>query len=203
MFRPPPALPRILAHIVNAATPDPSREIEFPYPIDEPIPRAPIVRDGMLQLEGLFDVFDPSVPVACPCVFKTSGWAQRSLLIKELLRVFDTPLAMDDVLIADRRAQNVMQRGITPIVVSAIFCALWSNSMGVVTASVMAQQGLTAHNKNKTDETGREVEVNLIEREIVWRSGWRSRSLIERVRKEYQLLRMDTLGGRDRPVDGP
>ena len=54
VFRLPPALPRILAHIVNAATPDPSREIEFPCPIDAPIPRPPIVRDGMLQLEGLF-----------------------------------------------------------------------------------------------------------------------------------------------------
>jgi hypothetical protein len=73
VFRPPPALPRILAHIVNAATPDPSREIESPCPLDEPIPRAPIIRDGMLRLEGLFDVFVPSVPVACPCVFKASG----------------------------------------------------------------------------------------------------------------------------------
>jgi hypothetical protein len=113
VFHPPPALPRILAHIVNAATPDPLREIEFPCPIDEPIPRAPIVRGGMLRLEGLFDVFDPSVPVTCPCVFKALGWAQRSLSIKEMLRVFDTPLVMDDVLIANRRARNVMQRGIT------------------------------------------------------------------------------------------
>jgi len=180
VFRPPPALPRILAHIVNAATPDPSREIEFLCPIDEPIPRAPIVRDGMLRLEGLFNVFDPSIPVACPCFFKASGWAQCSLSIKEMLHVFDTPLAMDDVLIADRSAWNVMQRSITPIVVSAIFRALWSNSMGVVTASVMAQQGLTAHVKNKTDETGREVEVEADpkEREIVWRSGWRCHSPI-------------------------
>ena len=100
VFHPPPALPRILAHVVNAATPDdPSREIEFPCPIDVTILRAPIVRDGMLQLEGLFDVFEPSVPVACPCVFKASGWAQRSLSTKELLRVFDTPLDMDNLLI--------------------------------------------------------------------------------------------------------
>jgi len=79
----------------------------------------------MLRIEGLFNVFDPSIPVACSCVFKASGWAQRSLSIKELLRVFDTPLAMDDVLIADRRARNIIQRSITPIVVSAIFRALW------------------------------------------------------------------------------
>jgi len=125
VFCPPPALPHILAHIVNAATPDPLREIELPCPIDAPILRTPIVRDGMLRIEGLFNVFDPSIPVACSCVFKASGWAQRSLSIKELLRVFDTPLAMDDVLIADRRARNIIQRSITPIVVSAIFRALW------------------------------------------------------------------------------
>ncbi len=67
-LHPPPALPHILAHIVNAATPDLSREIESPCPIDEPILCALVVRDGMLRLEGLFDVFDPSVLVACPCV---------------------------------------------------------------------------------------------------------------------------------------
>jgi len=52
--------------------------------------------------------------------------------------------------------------------------------MGVDTASVMAQQGLTAHDENKA-ETGREVEVDLTERKISWRSGWRSCSPIERV----------------------
>jgi len=153
VFCPPPALPHILAHIVNAATPDPLREIELLCPIDAPISRTPIVRDGTLRLEGLFNVFDPSIPVACPCVFKASGWAQRSLSIKELLRMFDTPLAMDNVLIADRRARNVMRRSITP----------------------------TVHDENKTDETGREVEADLKEREIVWRSGWRCRTPIVRV----------------------
>ena len=193
VFCPPPALPRILAHIVNAATPDPSREIESPCPIDEPVPRAPIVRDGMLRLEGLFDVFDPLLPVACPCVFKASGWSKRSLSIKELLCVFDTPLAMDNVLLPDRRARNIMQRCITPIVVSAIFRAMWSNDMGFVTASAMAQQELTVHEESDTDETGRELEVVRVgggeeekedegnREENGWRSGWRSRPPMARV----------------------
>ncbi len=64
---------------------------------------------------------------------------------------------MDDVLIPDRRARNIMQRGITPIVVSAIFRALWSNGMGFVTASDMVQQELTVQEENDTDETGREA----------------------------------------------
>jgi hypothetical protein len=133
------------------------------------------------------------VPVACPCVFKASGWSKRSLSVKELLRVFDTPLAMDDVLIPDRRARNIMQRGITPIVVSAIFRALWSNGMGFVTASDMVQQELTVHEENVTDETGREAEVvragvgeeekeeEVNGEENGWRSGWRSRPPMARV----------------------
>jgi len=48
----------------------------------------------------------------------------------------------------------------------------------------MAQQGLTVHDKNKTDETGREVEAvpgreveaDPKEREIFWRSRWRCRA---------------------------
>jgi hypothetical protein len=191
VFHPPPALPRILAHVVNAATPDPSREIEHPRPIEEPIPCAPIVRDGMLRLKGLFDVFEPYVPVACPCVFKASGWAQRSLSTKELLHVFDTPLDMDRLFVAYRRARTIMQRGITPIVVSSIFRALWSHVMGVDTASVTAHQGLTAHDEIEF-KTGRKVEVdmteskveedlNLTESKISWRSGWRCRAPIERL----------------------
>ena len=61
--------------------------------------------------------------------------------------------------------------------------------MTVVTASGMAQQGLTVHDENKMDETGREVEAvsgreveaDPKEREIVWRNGWRCRAPIVRV----------------------
>ncbi len=164
-FHPPPALPRIPDHVVNAANPDPSREIESLCPIDEPIPRASIVRDGMLRPKGLFDVFFPSVPVACPCVFKVLGWAQQALLTKELLHIFDTPLAMDEVLLSDRRGWVVLQRAITPIVVSAIFCLLWLNSVGVDTDSVMAQQELTANKEEKMDKTDREEDI--IEKQVV------------------------------------
>ena len=52
--------------------------------------------------------------------------------------------------------------------------------MGVDKASVIAQQGLTVHDKNKV-KTSREVEVDLTERKISWRSGWRCCSPIERV----------------------
>jgi hypothetical protein len=59
----------------------------------------------VLCQEGLFDVFWPSLPIACPCIFKASGWAQRALLAKETLRAVDNPLEMDEILLTDRRAQ--------------------------------------------------------------------------------------------------
>jgi hypothetical protein len=129
-FRPTPALPRILAHILNAATPDLSREIEPPYPIDEPIPCSPIVRDGMLRQEGLSDIFWPTLHIACPCIFKASGWAQHTLSAKEILRAFNTPLNMDEILLTDRRARGILQCSITLIVDSAIFRLLWSGHGG-------------------------------------------------------------------------
>ena len=55
IFRPPQSLPRLLAHILNAAaTPDAFWEFDSPGPIDEPIPRLSIiVVDGLLHQEGL------------------------------------------------------------------------------------------------------------------------------------------------------
>jgi hypothetical protein len=62
----------------------------------------------MLHQEGLFDIFRPSLPIACPCVFKASGWAQRALSAKEMLSTFNTPLEMDEILLTDRRAWGVL-----------------------------------------------------------------------------------------------
>jgi hypothetical protein len=128
-FRPQQALPLVLAHILNAATLDASRDIVPPGPLNEPTPRSPIVVDGMLRQEGLFDVFSPLLPLACPCVFKASGWAQRTLLAKELLRAFD--MDMDATLLMDQQARIIFQCSVTPIVVSAIFHLLWTSNGGV------------------------------------------------------------------------
>jgi hypothetical protein len=100
-FRPQQALLRVLPRILNAATPDASWEIVPPGPLNEPILRSPIVVDGMLRQEGLFNVFSPLLPLACLCVFKATGWAQRMLSAKELLRAFDMPLDMDATLLTD------------------------------------------------------------------------------------------------------
>jgi hypothetical protein len=48
-FQPQQALPQVLTHILNAATLDASRKIVPPGPLNKPIPRSPIVVDGMLR----------------------------------------------------------------------------------------------------------------------------------------------------------
>jgi hypothetical protein len=97
---PPWALLRVLAHILNAASSDATREISEPPPLIDNVPRTPIKEGELLRQEGLLDVFGATkVKIACPCVFKLTGWAQRPLLAKEVLRAFDVPLNMDAVLL--------------------------------------------------------------------------------------------------------
>jgi hypothetical protein len=84
VFVAPTPLPRVLAHILNAASPDAASEISRPDPLDC-TPLAPIPMGDILRSEGLFDVFRPHLLVACPCMFKLSGWALRPLLAREHL----------------------------------------------------------------------------------------------------------------------
>jgi hypothetical protein len=113
----------------------------------------------MLHQEGLLDVFRPLLNVACPCVFNATGWAQRQLLAKEILHAFVVPLNMDEVLLAERRAQGVLQRSITPIVVLAIFCSLWSDNGGGDMGSDVPQQRLPSNDKTgeEMDKGGQDV----------------------------------------------
>jgi hypothetical protein len=136
--------------------PDPSSKIEPPSPIDASIPRSPIIRDGRLRQEGLLDIFQPSLNVAFPCIFKATGWAQRPLLTKEILCRFNTPLNMYEILLAERRAWGVLQCSITPIVVSAI----WSGHGGGESGSDVPQQRLTANKETETEmEEGRTDDI--------------------------------------------
>ena len=102
VFVAPPSLPRVLAHIIDAAAPDAAKETPPPTPLDS-IPCAPIVSDGVLHSEGLFDVFCPHLRIACPCMFKSTGWAHRPLSACEHLRASDIPLNMDALLLDKSR----------------------------------------------------------------------------------------------------
>jgi hypothetical protein len=102
VFVAPPSLPRVLAHIIDAAAPDAAKETPRPTPLDS-IPRAPIESDGVLRSEGLFYVFRPHLRIACPCVFKSTGWAHRPLSARKHLQAFNIPLNMDTLLLDESR----------------------------------------------------------------------------------------------------
>ncbi len=100
VFKAPPALPRVLAHIIDTACPDSGQEISQPNPLVGHIDLRPISEEGVLRQEGMLNVFGaPNLKIACPCVFKFLGWTQPPLLAKEFLRAFDSPLNMDVMLL--------------------------------------------------------------------------------------------------------
>ncbi len=157
VFTPPWALPQVLAHILNAASPDAAREISEPPPLSDDVPRTPIKEGELLRQEGFLDVFGATnLQIACPCVFKLTGWAQRLLLAKEVLRAFDVPLNMDAILLKEcqeRRIGGLLFRAITPLVVTSIFRALWSKSRGVEGDVPVIQQELPEHAMGAVDNS--------------------------------------------------
>jgi hypothetical protein len=72
-------LTRTLSHIINAATSGNHKAIKPPPPIPS-CERRPIVVDGLLRHEGLFDVYAPRLNIACPSVFKATKWVQDACL---------------------------------------------------------------------------------------------------------------------------
>jgi hypothetical protein len=150
VFTVPPSLPQVLAHIINPASPDAAREIPRPDPLKS-TPCAPIELGGVLCSEGLFDVFHPQLRIACPCVFKSTSWAQRPLSAREHLRAFDIPLEMDEALLdrcRDRRIRSVLQRAVTPLIISAVFRAMWLDAGGDTGHTGVEQPELTLHETN-------------------------------------------------------
>ncbi len=162
VFSPPHSLPRVLAHVLDATTPDAGKEISRPAPLTA-TPRSPIISDGLLRAEGLFDVFRPHLRIASPCVFKSTGWTQRPLSAREHLRVFDVPLYMDAALLdkcRERRIKTVLQRGITPLIASTVIRALWSNRGGGMSkgGTTAQPEQLTVHNERAKDVTTEQPE---------------------------------------------
>ncbi len=74
VFIPISPLPRTLSHVLDAAMPNAVQEIPAPSPLPDPIPRSPIYFDGLMHLEGLFDITRPSANIACQSAFKATGW---------------------------------------------------------------------------------------------------------------------------------
>jgi hypothetical protein len=159
VFDAPPALPRVLAHILNSTSPDAAQEIDSPPALPTETRHSPVLTDGLLRQEGLYDVFHPDLHIARPCVFKATGWAERRLSAKEYLRAFDSPLDMDTVLLnpcRERRIRSVLPRGISAIVASAIFHSMWSEKAGGLnTEAITSQQGQTLNKEDRMENEER------------------------------------------------
>jgi hypothetical protein len=95
-----------------------------------PLEHAPIRVDGLLQQEGLYDVFRPESEIACPCVFKPSGWAKGRLSLKEYFCAFNLPLVLDEPLAKNPSACKALTLMMSLVVVSAIFEIIWSSESG-------------------------------------------------------------------------
>ena len=98
-FKPPPCVPRVLKHLMNAATPGIFQSIPEPVKLQGQVPRAPVVVDGLMRTEGLLNVYLKHRVVACPSVFSPTKWVKRCLSPYELLRAFDMPMKMDKFLL--------------------------------------------------------------------------------------------------------
>jgi hypothetical protein len=64
--------------------------------------------------------------VGCCSVFNKMGWVCHPLTALEFLRAYNIPLCMGLLLIGDNHTQVILVRGLSPLVVTAIFCAIWS-----------------------------------------------------------------------------
>ena len=171
-FEAPPAMPRTLSHLLDAATRGRFMAIERPCDLGRPVARTPITVDGMLRREGLFDVHCPHQEVACPSVFSPTKWIVRKLTCHELLRVFDIPLSMDAAFRTRQTQDMVYTRpanlacAITPLVVTAIFRDLWGVKGGLMNGSshalgqTMSQSTIKAGDVLRKDNSENEEEEN-------------------------------------------
>jgi len=141
IFTPKAPLPRTLRHVLSDTAAVAVQEISAPTPLQDPLPRAPIYVDGMMRREGLFNLARPTAHIACPCVFKATGWGRRTISTAESLRAFDISPLMDAVLMPNRRARTLLQRSITPLVVTSICRNLW-NTLGGLAGDASTQQNL-------------------------------------------------------------
>jgi hypothetical protein len=93
-----PCVARCLGQMVNAAEKSDGRgwwaPLDAPPDWFGPHMRTPLMDNGLLQCEGLWDVHNPLVNVARPCIFKSMGWACGGLLAIKFLHAFDLPLVL-------------------------------------------------------------------------------------------------------------
>ncbi len=122
-------LPRVLKHFVNTASRGGFREIRPPPPVSVAA-CAPIVVDGIGRINGLYDVCHPELEYAIPCVFKSSGWAQRRLTPPEWRALHDSPVSLRESLEADKAARSSIALVLSPLLVGWIIHTFWGSIGG-------------------------------------------------------------------------
>jgi hypothetical protein len=124
------ALPCCLSYVISPTASTYNQEIEALPDLDAP-PRAPIMCGAaLLHPAGLWDVTRPELHIGCCSVFKRMGWVRRHLTPSKFLHAYDMPLGMDASLTDDKRARDVLVRGLLPLIVASIFRAIWAGGIG-------------------------------------------------------------------------
>ena len=134
-FVPQGALAQTLGHIINPASARGGPPIEPPTCVPTPVPRAPVVLDGLLRGDGLFDVFRPRIEIACRSVFSPTKWVRRQLSPEEFLRTFDVPAMLVDHFLANRHDRSLLLRSLPPLVVAGILRSMWGRVRGGLAGS--------------------------------------------------------------------
>jgi hypothetical protein len=79
---------------------------------------------------GLLDITQAREDVGCHSVFNKSGWVHCSLTASEFLRVYNVPLCMDMLLDDDNHTRNMIVQGLSLLIATSIFCAIWTVGRG-------------------------------------------------------------------------
>jgi hypothetical protein len=126
-----PCVPRCLAHIINTAEKSDAKGWWYaPNNLVGPHLPDPVVARGLLHCKRLWDVHNPSTNIACPCIFKSTVWAQGSLLAAKFLHAFDVPLSLFGPILAGAASPQpflAIAQCILLIVVMAVLHAIWGH----------------------------------------------------------------------------
>ncbi len=157
-------LPRVLKHFVNTASRGRFWDIEPPPPSLAAAPRAPMVVDGIGPIDGLYDVCHPELEYAIPCMFKSSGWAQRWLTPQDWLALHDSPVSLSKSLEADKAARSSIALALSPLLAGWIIRTCWGSIGGgeageaaVPQATVLASDDERSKTSRQREECSRDV----------------------------------------------
>jgi hypothetical protein len=117
---------RMLMHVINAALHAFDKEMLAFALLPDPPPWEAIYVEGILHPGGLLDIMQAGNHVSCCSMFNKYGWVRQPIMVAEFLHAYDIPLCMDPPLLVDKHTRGIVVQGLFPLVVTSIFCAVWS-----------------------------------------------------------------------------